>query len=133
MIAGARFLHTMLHVADIERSIAFYTDVLGMRVLRRGDMPDEGRRNAFIGYGPEENTTVLELTDYRGRSAYEAGDAFGHIALGMDDVREACRLIAAAGGQVTREPFTIASGKVIAFLADPDGYAIELVQPAPAG
>jgi lactoylglutathione lyase len=127
-----RYIHTMVHVRDIELSLDFYTRVLGMSVLRRGEMPDEGRRNAFVGYGPEENTAVIELTAYIGRNDYVAGDAFGHLALGFDDVRAACAEISAAGGEVSREPFTIASGKTIAFVRDPDGYDIELVQPPPA-
>lgn len=131
MLSGARFLHTMIHVADIDRSIAFYTEVLGMSVLRRGEMPDEGRRNAFIGFGSEDATAVIELTSLQGRADYVKGDAFGHLALGFDDVTAACSSIAEAGGKVTREPYVIASGKTIAFLEDPDGYAIELIQPAP--
>jgi lactoylglutathione lyase len=130
MTLSGRYLHTMIHVSDLERSVAFYTRVLGMTVLRRGEMPDEGRRNAFVGYAAEDETAVIELTSWRDRSTYQRGDAFGHMALGFADVRAACQAISAAGGTVTREPFVIASGKTIAFIADPDGYEIELIQPA---
>lgn len=125
-----RFLHTMLHVGDLDRSVDFYTRVLGMRVLRGGRAEAEGRSNVFLGYGPEEATAVVELTAYDGRMGYAMGEAFGHLALGFADVRAACAAIAAAGGEITREPFVIANGKTIAFIADPDGYAIELIQPA---
>jgi lactoylglutathione lyase len=127
-----RYLHTMIHVADLERSIDFYTRIMGMSVLRRGEMPAERRRNAFVGYGAEDETAVLELTAFHDRDHYNAGDAFGHFALGFADVRLACAAIAAAGGNVSTQPYVIASGKTVAFVTDPDGYAIELVQPAPA-
>jgi lactoylglutathione lyase len=130
MSLSGRVIHTMLHVADLERSLDFYTRVLGMQELRRGRDPVGGRSNAFVGYGPEEDTAVIELTAYDGRTTYEKGSAFGHLALGFADVREACAAIAARGGRVTRDPVVIASGKTIAFLEDPDGYEIELVQPA---
>lgn len=130
MALQGRYLHTMIHVADLERSLDFYTRVMGMSVLRSGTMPDEGRRNAFVGYGPEDAAAVLELTSYDGRSAYVPGDAFGHLALGFADVPAACAAIAAEGGTVTKQPFVIASGKTIAFIVDPDGYQIELIQPA---
>jgi lactoylglutathione lyase len=130
MTLEGRYLHTMVHVGDLERSVAFYTRVLGMSVLRSGHAPEEGRRNVFLGYGPEDSAAVIELTAYDGRTAYESGDGFGHFALGFSDVRAACAAIEAAGGRITRAPFVIASGKTIAFTVDPDGYAIELIQPA---
>jgi lactoylglutathione lyase len=132
MTLRGRYLHTMIHVADLERSVDFYTRVLGMTVLRRGEAPEEGRRNAFIGYEPEESAAAIELTAYDDGRRHAPGDGFGHLALGFDDVRAACAAIAAAGGNVTRAPFVIASGKTIAFVSDPDGYSIELVQSAPA-
>ena len=89
-----------------------------------------GRSNAFVGYGPEEDTAVIELTAYDHRTVYDKGSAFGHLALGFPDVPAACRTIEARGGRITRDPVVIASGKTIAFLEDPDGYEIELVQPA---
>lgn len=130
MSMTGRYLHTMIHVADLERSLDFYTRVLGMQVLRRGHMPDEGRRNVFVGYGSESETAVIELTSYDGRSSYERGQGFGHLALGFEDVRAACATIAGAGGLVSKQPFVIPSGKTIAFVVDPDGYEIELIQPA---
>jgi lactoylglutathione lyase len=130
MTLAGRYIHTMLHVADLERSVDFYTRVLGMRELRRG-RDDAGRRsNVFVGYGREEDGAAIELTAYDDVSSYQKGTAFGHLALGFADVPAACRTIEAAGGQVTRAPFVIASGKTIAFVVDPDGYEIELVQPA---
>ena len=110
----------------------FYTRVMGMTVLRRGEMPEERRRNASVGYGAEDETAVLELTAYQSRETYNAGDAFGHLAVGFADVVAVCAAISAAGGAVSRQPFVIASGRIIAFVTDPDGYAIELIQPAPA-
>lgn len=124
-----RLLHTMLHVGDLARSIDFYTRLFGMRVLRSGEFPDEGRSNAFIGYGAESDTTVLELTQWRGVASYEHGKAFGHLAIGVPDMTVACATLRAAGVKITREPWTVPSGTVrVAFVEDPDGYAIELVQ-----
>jgi len=125
-----RYLHTMIHVADIEKSIDFYTRIMGMSILRQGSMPAEGRSNAFLGYAPEADAAAIELTAYAGRSAYEKGTAFGHLALEFQDVRSACAEIEAAGGNITRQPFSISNGKTIAFVVDPDGYEIEMVQPA---
>lgn len=130
MTLSARYLHTMIHVADLDRSIEFYVKVMGMKVLRQGEMISEGRRNAFVGYGPESDTAVIELTAYRNRKSYEHGNAFGHLALEFHDVRAACAEIAAAGGLIKKQPFVIPSGKTIAFAVDPDGYEIELVQQA---
>ena len=125
-----RYLHTMIHVADLDHSIEFYTRVMGMSLLRRGEMPAEGRSNAFLGYAPEADAAAIELTAYTGRSNYEKGNAFGHMALEFNDVPAACAEIAAAGGTITKQPFMIPNGKTIAFTVDPDGYEIEMVQPA---
>jgi lactoylglutathione lyase len=125
-----RFLHTMIHVADMERSIDFYTRVMGMSLLRQGNMPAEGRSNAFLSYAPEADGAAIELTAYSGRSSYEKGNGFGHLALEFADVTAACADIVGAGGTVTKPPFVIANGKTIAFVVDPDGYEIEMVQPA---
>lgn len=130
MALAGRYIHTMLHVGDLARSLDFYTRVLGMTVLRRARMEAEGRSNAFVGYDGEDVSAVIELTAYDGRGVYDKGDGFGHLALGFADVRAACLAIADAGWPISREPFVIASGKTIAFVIDPDGYEIELVQPA---
>ena len=131
MSLHGRVLHTMIHVKDFNHSISFYTDVLGMRVLRKGYDPSEARHNAFLGYASEDESAVIELTAYEDGRAYTHGDAFGHLALGFDDVKTACHHISTKGGTITREPYVIASGKTIAMIVDPDGYIIELVQPAP--
>ena len=124
-----RMLHTMLRVGDLDRSIEFYTKVLGMQLLRRNDYPDGEFTLAFLGYGPEETHTVLELTYNWGVSEYELGDAYGHIALGVEDIYKACDTIRAAGGEVIREPGPMKHGKtVIAFIKDPDGYKVELIE-----
>lgn len=124
-----RMLHTMLRVGDLDRSIEFYTQVLGMQLLRRNDYPDGEFTLAFLGYGPEETHTVLELTYNWGVSEYDLGDAYGHIALGVEDIYKACDEIRAAGGEVVREPGPMKHGKtVIAFIKDPDGYKVELIE-----
>jgi lactoylglutathione lyase len=124
-----RLLHTMLRVGDLERSIAFYTKALGMTVLRQRDYPDGKFTLAFLGYGPEDTHTVLELTYNYGQSSYDLGTAYGHIAVGAPDIRAACDAIRAAGGQITREPGPMKHGTtVIAFAADPDGYKVELIE-----
>ena len=129
MTIQGRLLHTMLHVGDLARSIDFYTRLLGMRVLRARDFPEEGRSNAFIGYGDESDTTVLELTQWRGVATYEHGKAFGHLAIGVPDLPAACAALRASGVKIVREPWTIPAGTVmVAFIEDPDGFAIELVQ-----
>lgn len=126
-----RMLHTMLRVGDLERSIAFYTEVLGMQLLRRKDYPDGEFTLAFLGYGPEETHTVLELTYNWGKTSYELGTAYGHIALGVEDIYAACEAIRAAGGKVVREPGPMKHGTtVIAFIEDPDGYKVELIERA---
>ena len=129
-----RMLHTMLRVGDLERSIAFYTEVLGMQLLRRKDYPAGEFTLAFLGYGDEAHNTVLELTYNWGVSKYELGTAYGHIALEVPDVYAACEKMRTAGGKIIREAGPMNAGTtIIAFLADPDGYQIELIgekQPA---
>ena len=123
-----RILHTMLRVGDLERSIAFYTNVLGMQLLRRKDYPTGEFTLAFIGYGDETDQTVLELTYNWGVDQYELGTAFGHIALEVPDVYAACEKMRAAGGKIIREAGPMNAGTtIIAFLEDPDGYQIELI------
>ncbi|MEN9423096.1 MAG: lactoylglutathione lyase [Candidatus Thiothrix putei] len=123
-----RILHTMLRVGDLERSIAFYTNVLGMQLLRRKDYPAGEFTLAFIGYGDETDQTVLELTYNWGVDQYELGTAFGHIALEVPDVYAACEKMRAAGGKIIREAGPMNAGTtIIAFLEDPDGYQIELI------
>jgi len=123
-----RLLHTMLRVGDLERSLAFYTDVLGMRLLRRKDYPGGRFTLAFVGYGDERDHTVLELTHNWDTSHYEIGTGYGHIALGVDDIQAVCEDIRAKGGKVVREPGPMKNGTtVIAFVEDPDGYKVELI------
>jgi lactoylglutathione lyase len=124
-----RFLHTMLRVGNLERSLQFYCEVLGMKLLRQKDYPDGKFTLAFVGYGNESDHTVLELTQNWGVESYDLGDAYGHIALGVDDIYTACAEIETKGGTVTRPPGPMKHGQtVIAFVADPDGYKIELIQ-----
>lgn len=124
-----RLLHTMLRVGDLQRSTRFYTDVLGMRVLRTTDRPDQKYTLAFVGYDDEQRAAVLELTYNYGVDRYELGTAFGHIAIEVDDVAAACNAVRAKGGTVTREAGPVKGGTtVIAFVQDPDGYKIELIQ-----
>ena len=124
-----RILHTMLRVGEMDRSLAFYTDVLGMRQLRRQDYPEGRFTLAFVGYGTEQEGAVLELTHNWDTPAYELGNAFGHIALEVDDAYDACARIKARGGKVVREAGPMKHGKtIIAFVDDPDGYKIELIQ-----
>lgn len=123
-----RMMHTMLRVTDLEKSLAFYTEVLGMRLLRRRDYPEGRFTLAFVGYGDEATNTVLELTHNWDTDRYELGTAYGHIALGVADVYAACEAIKARGGKVVREAGPMNGGtRVIAFVDDPDGYKIELV------
>ncbi|QEY32795.1 lactoylglutathione lyase [Synechococcus sp. RSCCF101] len=123
-----RMLHTMLRVGDLDRSLAFYTDVLGMRLLRRKDYPGGRFTLAFVGYGDEASHTVLELTHNWDTDSYELGSGYGHIALGVADIHATCRAIAGKGGRVVREPGPMKHGStVIAFVEDPDGYRIELI------
>lgn len=124
-----RILHTMLRVGDLQRSIDFYTRVLGMQLLRTTERPEQKYSLAFVGYGDERSHAVLELTYNHGVDRYDLGTAFGHVAIGVDDVYAACDRIRAAGGTVTREPGPVKGGTtVIAFVQDPDGYKIELIQ-----
>ena len=124
-----RLLHTMLRVGDLERSITFYTEVLGMRLLRRKDYPGGRFTLAFVGYGDESDTTVLELTHNWDASDYELGSGYGHIAIGVDDIVGVCDQIRAKGGRVVREPGPMKNGStVIAFVEDPDGYKVELIE-----
>jgi lactoylglutathione lyase len=133
-----RFLHTMLRVGNLERSIEFYTQVLGMKLLRRSENPEYKYSLAFVGYGSNPDHAELELTYNHGVDKYEMGTAYGHIALGVPDAYAACNKIKAAGGQVTREAGPVKGGTtVIAFVTDPDGYKVELIErkenPAGAG
>jgi len=119
----------MIRVGDLDRSIKFYTDVLGMKLLRRKDYPDGKFTLAFVGYGPETEHAVVELTYNWGTDKYDLGNAFGHIALEVDDAYKACDDIKKRGGKVTREAGPMKHGStVIAFVEDPDGYKIELIQ-----
>ncbi len=123
-----RILHTMIRVSDLEKSLAFYTDVLGMKLLRQQDYPAGEFTLAFVGYGEESETAVLELTYNWGEHRYDLGDGYGHIAIEVDDVYEAAEKIRAKGGEILREPGPMNAGStIIAFVADPDGYAIELI------
>ncbi len=123
-----RLLHTMLRVGDLEKSIAFYTELLDMQLLRRSDYPEGRFTLAFLGYGPEAENTVLELTHNWDTASYEHGSAYGHIAVGVEDVYAACEKIRAGGGKVIREPGPMMHGStVLAFVEDPDGYKIELL------
>ncbi len=124
-----RMLHTMLRVGDLDKSIKFYCDILGMKLLRRKDYPGGEFTLAFVGYGEEKDNTVIELTYNWGVEEYDLGKGYGHIALGVDDIYDTCDRIKAQGGKVSREPGPMKHGStVIAFIEDPDGYKIELIQ-----
>ena len=124
-----RMLHTMLRVTDLERSLQFYTEVLNMRLLRRKDYPEGKFTLAFVGYADESEQAVLELTHNWDTKEYELGNAYGHIALSADDIYKTCEDIKAKGGEVVREAGPMKHGStVIAFVKDPDGYMIELIQ-----
>ena len=124
-----RILHTMIRVGNLERSIDFYTEVLGMQLLRKKDYPDGKFTLAFIGYGPESEQAVIELTHNWETDSYELGNGFGHIALAVDDAAAACEAIRQRGGSVVREAGPMKHGTtVIAFIEDPDGYKIELIE-----
>jgi len=123
-----RMLHTMLRTGDLQRSIDFYTNVLGMQLLRQKDYPDGKFTLAFIGYGDESENTAIELTYNWGVDSYELGDAFGHIAIEVDDVYDAAARIREKGGRIIREAGPMNAGTtIIAFVEDPDGYPIELI------
>lgn len=124
-----RLLHTMLRVGDLQRSLDFYCNVLGMKLLRQKDYPDGKFTLAFVGYGDESDTAVIELTHNWGVESYELGTAYGHIALGVEDIYATCEEIGARGGRITRPPGPMKHGStVIAFVEDPDGYKVELIQ-----
>ena len=124
-----RILHTMIRVGDLDHSISFYTEVLGMKLLRRQDYPDGRFTLAFVGYGEESETAVLELTHNWDTAAYDLGNGFGHVAIAVPDAAAACSAIRQRGGKVVREAGPMKHGTtVIAFVEDPDGYKIELIQ-----
>ena len=124
-----RLLHTMLRVGDLQRSIDFYTRVLGMKLLRTTERPEQKYSLAFVGYGANPDQAEIELTYNHGVDRYELGTAYGHIALQVEDAAAACERIRAAGGTITREAGPVKGGTtVIAFVQDPDGYKIELIQ-----
>jgi lactoylglutathione lyase len=124
-----RILHTMLRVGDLQRSIDFYTSVLGMKLLRKTENPEYKYTLAFVGYGTNPDHAELELTYNHGVDSYEMGTAYGHIAIGVDDAVKACDAVRSAGGNVTREAGPVKGGTtVIAFVTDPDGYKVELIQ-----
>lgn len=124
-----RLLHTMLRVGNLDESLKFYCELLGMKLLRKKDYPGGEFTLAFVGYGDESDHTVLELTYNWGVDKYELGNAYGHIALGVDDIYGTCDQIKARGGKVVREPGPMKHGStVIAFVEDPDGYKVELIQ-----
>jgi lactoylglutathione lyase len=128
-----RILHTMIRVGDLERSIEFYTKVLGMKLLRRADYPGGRFTNAFVGYDDESRAAVLELTHNWDSRSYELGTGFGHVAIEVEDAYRACEAVRKQGGKVTREAGPMKHGTtVIAFVEDPDGYKIEFVQRRPA-
>lgn len=127
-----RILHTMLRVGDLDQSLAFYTEVLGMRLLRRHDYPEGKFTLAFVGYQDEKDGAVIELTHNWGVEKYEIGTGYGHIALAVEDIYAACDAIRQRGGKITREPGPMKGGSsVIAFVEDPDGYKIELIEKKP--
>lgn len=124
-----RMLHTMLRVGNLQKSLQFYTEVLGMQLLRQTDYPEGRFTLAFVGYGPEDSHTVLELTHNWDTGSYELGNGYGHIALGVADAYAACDKIKSLGGKVVREAGPMQHGKtVIAFVEDPDGYKVEFIQ-----
>ena len=124
-----RMLHTMLRVGEMKRSVDFYTRVMGMKLLRETDRPDQKYSLAFVGYDIEDKTSVIELTYNYGVDKYELGSAYGHIAIAVYDAYKTCDAVKAAGGNVTREAGPVKGGNtVIAFVTDPDGYKIELIQ-----
>ncbi|NEQ44100.1 MAG: lactoylglutathione lyase [Leptolyngbya sp. SIOISBB] len=124
-----RLLHTMLRVGNLDQSLKFYCDILGMKLLRQKDYPGGKFTLAFVGYGDESEHSVLELTYNWGTEKYDLGDGYGHIALGVDDIYGTCETIKDQGGNVVREPGPMKHGStVIAFVQDPDGYKVELIQ-----
>jgi lactoylglutathione lyase len=128
--AGARMLHTMLRVHDLDKSLDFYTGLLGMKLLRKKDYPDGEFTLAFVGYGGEQDHTVLELTHNWGDEPYDLGNGYGHVAIGVDDIYGTCEKLEKAGAKVVRPagPMKADASIVIAFIEDPDGYKIELIE-----
>ena len=124
-----RLVHTMLRVGDLEQAIIFYTEVFGMQLLRREDFPAGRFSLGFIGYGPERDHTVIELTHNWDTDSYEIGDAYGHVAIQCDDLEATCEKVRASAGELVREPFKMEGGPVMAFAKDPQGYLIELLGP----
>ncbi|AYV20449.1 lactoylglutathione lyase [Vibrio mediterranei] len=128
-MSNGRILHTMLRVGDLDKSISFYTDVIGMKLLRKNENTEYKYTLAFLGFGDESEGAVIELTYNWGVTEYDLGSAYGHIAIGVDDIYSTCDAIKTAGGNVTREPGPVKGGTTqIAFVKDPDGYMIELIQ-----
>ncbi|WP_413112070.1 lactoylglutathione lyase [Thaumasiovibrio sp. DFM-14] len=128
-MANGRILHTMIRVGDLDRAIQFYTQIMGMDLLRKSENSEYKYTLAFVGYGDESKGAVIELTYNWGTDTYDMGNAFGHIAIGVDDIYATCDAISAAGGDVTRAPGPVLGGSThIAFVTDPDGYKIELIQ-----
>lgn len=124
-----RLLHTMIRVGDLEKSIAFYTEVLGMRLLRRKDYPEGRFTLAFVGYGDESENSVIELTHNWDTRSYDLGNGFGHLAIAVENAHDACEAIKKRGGKVVREAGPMNAGTtIIAFIEDPDGYKIEFIQ-----
>ena len=125
-----RMLHTMLRVKDLTKSISFYTETLGMQLIRKQDFPDGKFKLAFVGYGAEDSNTVIELThNWDQYDSYDLGEGYGHIALGVPDIQSTCKDLRAAGANIVREPGPMKHGTtVIAFVEDPDGYKIELIE-----
>jgi len=132
-MAEFSYLHTMIRVKDLDESVKFYTDLLGMKELRRNDVPDGKYTLAFVGYGDEKSNTVLELTYNYGVDSYDQGTAFGHLALGVPDIYGTCERLRKAGAKIAREPGPVKFGTtVIAFIEDPNGYKIELIERKPS-
>lgn len=128
-----QMLHTMIRVGDLDKSIAFYTELLGMTLLRRSDYPEGRFTLAFVGYGEEKSNAVIELTHNWDTASYDLGNGFGHIALGVPDIYATCDQLARAGAKITRPPGPMKHGStVIAFIEDPDGYKVELIERKPA-
>ncbi len=126
-----RILHTMIRVGDLDKSLWFYTEVLGMQLLRRKDYPSGRFTLAFVGYGLESESAVLELTHNWDQDHYDLGEGYGHIALGVDNIYATCKAIADSGGLIIRQPGPMKHGNtIIAFVKDPDGYKIELIEMA---
>ena len=124
-----RLLHTMIRVGDLDTSIDFYTRIMGMKLLRKSEYPEGKFTLAFVGYGDEQDHTVIELTYNWDTTSYESGTGFGHIAIAVDDIHQVCSDIDQAGGVITRQPGPMKHGHtIIAFVKDPDGYAIELIE-----